>query len=238
MYKSLKKLKRKYGIFNPLQNQLKLDDILSTNFISSLLKDNLYIPFTGWSLRPYCLAYVLNEILINNRKSIIEFGSGISTILIARLAQLNDLDLRLISVEHNLEWQNHIKKILDKEQLDQYVEFASIPLTKSENSLDNLTWYDEENLNKQVKETKFDLVLVDGPPADLGLERFTAMPFLIDKLATSYTIFLDDAHRKDEQQITHLWKKQYDLQFEIHGGTLGVCRKGNHFDSNPVLYSF
>src|SRR5690606_36365313 len=71
-------------------NKFFSEDILSVNFLNTLMNGYPYLPFSGSSLRPFCLNHILNDIVINNRKHIIEFGSGISTILIGRLIKKNN----------------------------------------------------------------------------------------------------------------------------------------------------
>jgi predicted O-methyltransferase YrrM len=58
---------------------------------------------------------MLNDIVINDRKSIIEFGSGLSTIMIGRLIKKNGLDTRVLPVEHDEEWMKALAGILKNE---------------------------------------------------------------------------------------------------------------------------
>ena len=66
--------------------------------ISKLFSDNEFIPFTAWSLSPSILLHILNDIIINDRKSLIEFGSGASTFYIAKLLKNINSESKFISV--------------------------------------------------------------------------------------------------------------------------------------------
>lgn len=94
------------------------------------MNDGTYIPFTSMSLRPYVLIYLLNEIIINNRKKIIEFGAGISTINLERIARNMGNGVKIVSVEENSEWFGLINDMLIKDNLSDYVTFFNVPLEK------------------------------------------------------------------------------------------------------------
>ena len=61
------------------------------------------------SLRPFVLVSLLNEIIINKRNTIIEFGAGISTIMPGRLSKMNNLSTVIVSVKENFNWFNEIE---------------------------------------------------------------------------------------------------------------------------------
>lgn len=57
-------------------------NIQALNSLSLLMDENInkYIPFTDYALSPYSIAHILNDLAINSRKNIVEFGSGTSSI--------------------------------------------------------------------------------------------------------------------------------------------------------------
>jgi hypothetical protein len=61
------------------------NDLLAMSLMHNLIHSGKYLPFTQFSLSPYALATVMNDVVVNRRQRILEFGTGISTILTARL---------------------------------------------------------------------------------------------------------------------------------------------------------
>lgn len=59
-----------------LQNSSrKEDENIALQLLDSLKPINTFLPATTWSLNPSTIVHILNDILINERKNIIEFGS-------------------------------------------------------------------------------------------------------------------------------------------------------------------
>lgn len=220
-------------------NKFLSEDILSINLLSSLIQGYPYIPFSGGSLRPSSLNHIVNDIVINNRSNIIEFGSGISTIVIARLIKKNNLDAILVSVEHDLDWGNQLSKLLNNENLQDVVKLCHAPLSECALSLDNNLWFNSKSLNAYIKDKKFDMVIVDGPPAwmkEKKRSRYPAFPFMIDNLHENYSVYLDDAMREGEQAILKLWEEKFSIKFKYSGNSLAYYYHGNSFFTEPYVY--
>jgi hypothetical protein len=214
----------------------KADDIYSISLLQPLLNGYPFLPFTGASLRPFCLVHILNDIVINGRKSIIEFGSGLSTIMMGRLVKKNNLNVTVFSVEHDKEWAKVMEGILDNEGLTEIVTVACIPLKEWELQGSKYNWYDIELLSHSIEARQFDMVLIDGPPAwEKGKEmaRYPALPFIREKLSAEHSIYLDDADRPGEQYVLEMWKQRYAVDFNITNGTFACHFSGNAFHTSP-----
>lgn len=220
-------------------DNLKLDDIYSIGLLQPLLNGFPFVPFTGASLRPFCLNHIINDVLVNNRKNIIEFGSGISSILIGRLIKNNNLNATLISIEHDLKWRNVLRGYLNTEKLEDVVEVLHLPLMNCKLSIENNDWYDIERLSDSLGDKVFDMVLIDGPPAweaSKGMARYPALPFIRDRLKKDFSIYLDDANRQGESVIIKKWEREYGINFNLAGGTLAFSYGGNAFYTQPFVY--
>lgn len=233
----IKRIIKKLKTFNNLINNA--DFVKRTQidtYCNSLLNNlagKIFLPHTRMSMSAYGLLYLLNEITINNRKNIIEFGSGISTILMARLASINNLDLNIISIDDDEEWINKMKEFLANEDLTKYVKFVFAPLRLNKN---NYEWYQEDAIDQSCVNHKFDLVLIDGPKAYLegkGTIRYGALPYIYTKLNSDNVIFLDDANREGEKQIISKWEEEFKLKFNIENN-LAIAYKGKFYFSNPI----
>lgn len=218
----------------------KADDIYSMSILQPLLTDLPYLPFNGGALRPICIAYILNEIIINQRKMILEFGSGLSTIMMARLIKKNNLDVKIFSVEHNQEWASIIERYLEKENLRQYVNIIRTDLKEIKTNLGNVNWYEYNTIINNINHNKFDLIIVDGPPANAENIKYSRYPALInmtDNFEEDFCLILDDANRKGEQQIIKSFlDMNQDLSFSLISNTIAVFRTSNNFNPIPIYY--
>lgn len=209
----LKKLFKKQQTISQIQfNYSQLNQLFSDT--------SVYIPITKWAISPSTITHVLNDIIIEDRKCIVEFGSGISTIYIAKLLKSNKIKASFYSVESNSDWVEKIKKQLELLDLASYVTFIYAPIQPIRDSFslgDQKLWYDIDVLNEHLISIKdIDLVLVDGPYGGLTPHaRYSAVPYLKDKLAKSYAVFLDDVHRKGEKSIIKSWESILNCQAKV-----------------------
>lgn len=212
---------------------LKLNDIQALVQLQNLT--DFYIPWSASSLRPSALILVLNEIKINNRKIIVECGSGISTIYIAKLLkQCNYRDKKFYSIEHNENWKKIVEHEIKKNDLESFVDLIQAPLNDNSLSWNDTLWYDTKVLNEKFSEENIDLLLIDGPPAykpEIKYSRYPAVPFFMSKLSDEYAVFLDDYDRRSEKRIIKEWSKILGIEFNnANGSRIALGVKGNNFN--------
>jgi len=219
------------------KNKNKIEDIYSYLLIQDLVKFPEYFATTTSSLRFHTLAVILNDIIINQRKSIIEFGSGVSTLAISNLIKKNNLKCSFVSIEDNKEWFDYINSFLSRNDLQKDVKIIYAPLENNDLVLEDNLWYSMQALNNGIsKESKISLAIIDGPAAwkpKIRLSRYPAIPYLINFLAEEYSIYLDDTNRKGEKEVFSLWHQKYNLKFEQINDTSAVCIKGNKLNTIP-----
>jgi hypothetical protein len=168
---------------------------------------------TPWTMRPYTIVHILNEIRMHNRTRVVEFGAGLSTIIIASLLNKEFPGVRIVAIDHSEEWIRSIKDQCKKLGIIDSVEFLVRELVETRERFNGkpVFWYSESGLKSELQGRVFDLVIVDGPPAGNPEEpynRFPAVPFLIKNkmlTETNFSIFLDDTKREGEQEILKLW---------------------------------
>lgn len=176
----------------------------------NLLGSGSYLPQTEMTMSPVTVCHILNEIIINKRKNIIEFGSGNSTVYIAKIIKSLGLQAKFYSVDSDAVWISNVTESLAGIRVQDAVEFIYVPVTETEQYVSVLApsfkWYDAGALQQRTLSEKFDLVIVDGPTGNLcPFSRYPAIPFLLNNLADSYSIFLDDVGRSDEEKILKAW---------------------------------
>ncbi|WP_128763287.1 class I SAM-dependent methyltransferase [Leeuwenhoekiella aestuarii] len=236
-----KKIKR---IVNELRaNQKKMlyaqEQLYASNKLLHLLPRPYFIPETGWSMTPRAIVHCLNLIHIRKAKTIIEFGSGATTLYIAQtLKNLGD-DFIFYSVESDLTWKNAMEAQLDALGLSDSVTILYCPLkdvSKEWAYKEQHLWYDTAILKSEIGDTLFDFVLVDGPfGGSTPYARYSAYPFLTDNSHNGTIWFLDDTSRPMEREIIQTWKTESNLNLSLYK-RYGILASESKFDASPYAF--
>jgi len=196
-----------------------------------------YLPWPGSALAPSALAHVVNDILINRRTDVIEFGSGLSTIYLSKALQR--IGGRLESFESDPDWAELVRSWAREAGVEDVVTITVASLAPCATSLSpTLEWYDSSVVAKRLHGREVDCVLVDGPPAyqsGMALARYPALPAVLEVLAPNCAIYLDDIRRHGEREILVRWQSISDLRFELYPGKGGIARGTRGYSFNPAL---
>jgi predicted O-methyltransferase YrrM len=200
--------------------------------LAPLLTAGPYLPWGAGSMRPAGLVAVCNEIVLSERRSVLELGSGTSTVLLARLLaqQPSNGERCQVAVEHDGRWAAWVEGQLRREDLHSRVSVLHVPLAVHRYAEPGTVWYDEDRLMAGLDAARagraVDLLLVDGPPADTSekvLARYPALPVLRGRLAPGATVVLDDVERAGEQEVLRRWERETGVDFERRGASAGVA---------------
>ncbi len=181
-----------------------------------------YLPWGIGVMRPAGLVAVCNDVVLRDRRRIVELGGGVSTVLLARLLAQGDADAgaRLITVEHDAVWAGWLTAQLEREGLDRFATVVPAPLAPHERAVDGLDWYQagalDSGLDAALRGEPIDLLVVDGPPAwarGFELARYPALPVLRGRLAAGATVVLDDVDRVGEQRVLSRWSEETGAVF-------------------------
>ncbi|MGI9499573.1 MAG: hypothetical protein ACR2P3_06020 [Geminicoccaceae bacterium] len=175
-----------------------------------------FMPWTKAAMRPSTIVHILNEIFINERRSIIEFGSGISTLYLAWAAKKTEA--RVLSIEENEGWSEKIRDLLKRKQLDEFCDVRSVKRRDVSMHGYKSHWYDFDLVKEIIEHKTFDLMIVDGPTAfqkGQADARRPAVDALRANLAENYAIFLDDAMRAGEKRILAAWEASLGLKASL-----------------------
>ena len=204
--------------------------------LQDLLREYGFLPVSGSAMSFESILTICNDILINERKAVIEFGSGISTLAIASLIRRKGLTCRFVSVDGNAAWQEIISRCLHDAGTEEGVELIHAPVAHHRLALAGNTWYDLDSHRDSIAASKFDSVIVDGPEAcndRIALARYPALPFLRDHLDFERCfVLLDDAERSGEREVRRRWKAELgiDLLMKVSKSACGF--RGKCF--NPI----
>src|SRR5690554_6024531 len=127
IYRKLRTIFKSSSYINRITNETVKQN-LGYQILQPLMIGYPYLPYNGGALRPFNISFLLNDIIINDRKIVVEFGSGISTILISRLIKRNNLNCQLISIESNLDWKEQLTRILKDEDIHNNTTIINAPL--------------------------------------------------------------------------------------------------------------
>lgn len=139
-------------------------DILAMQVLAPL--SSRYLPWSMSAMRPSGVVKVLNEIILNRRRHIVELGGGISTCYIGRLLRQRG-EGRLWTVEHDDRWADVLEQTLAGEALSEVVTVVRAPLSPISPAWpgEDTAWYDREAIRDALAGLPVDLLVVDGPPA-------------------------------------------------------------------------
>lgn len=199
---------------------IESENIFAYHQLGNMFESEIFLPLTKWSLSPKQVLHICNDICLNNRKTIVEFGLGFSSICIAQLLKVNKLETQYYCIENNPAWVEKIKRIINVLQLENNITICEVPITDVPINLaykNQQTWYDPQILTDKIGDIhNIDLIVVDAPFAsNLPFARFSAIPYLKEKIALNYSVFLDDTNRMPEREIATEWQKILNCEITI-----------------------
>lgn len=123
---------------------------------------------------------------VGTQGAVLECGSGVSTVLLGALAQLNGFEVW--TLEHEAAWHAVVARELHRHGI-RTVHLCLAPLKEVDA---DVSWYDVSALSlpKMIS-----LVICDGPPNwTTPGARYGVIPVMRDRLAKGWNILLDDAN--------------------------------------------
>jgi predicted O-methyltransferase YrrM len=173
------------------------------------------LPWTEFSMRPVAIEAAVSEVLLNARRSIVECGSGNSTVYLARL--LSQLGVgHVFSLEHDLRWAALTSSLVEREGLTQWATVVHAPLVNG--------WYDR-NVIPIVED--IDLLVIDGPPAnteELAHARYPALPHFSASLARGSAVLMDDVDRPGEREVLERWAREFGIAVQRPHDSFAIIR--------------
>jgi len=189
-------------------------DLHAWQVLRPLTEAGGYLPWSEGSMSPAGLAAVANEVAYAERRTIVELGSGVSTVLLARLA--GQLGGRIWAVEHHPGWAGWVRRSLARDGLGDVATVLDAPLEPHPGALGGAPWYAAAAL-EELPSDGIELLLVDGPPGygdGMARSRYPALPALSGRLADGALVVLDDAQREGEGQILDAWERDEGFTFD------------------------
>lgn len=193
-------------ILKGLGNRLIVDNNLMTKELIAKLElihlMPIYFPYSKYTVSYVDLNEICKSLILRNPNNILEFGSGLSTLVLSKLF-CNYTNVKIFSIEHNFEWFKFMNKQIENNNLKN-IKLIHSNLKKVEFESFSGNWYDLD-FNKFPN---FDAILIDGPPSNsknFPYSRFFSKDVLLDKLNHLGYIYMDDVDRDAEKKILENW---------------------------------
>ncbi len=222
LYRKLVIIENQLGEAGSVQQHLSLQfrqvEALICLYIE--LKPTRSLPETrGWAGSPDFLLMLVSHAKEARPRTIVECGSGLSTLVLARSLALAGLDGRIYSLEHLSEFRRRTAELLARHEVAPWADLLYAPLREYDLPAGKWRWYALDDL----PETQIDMLVVDGPPGDIGpLSRYPAGPLLFHRLSRQATIILAETGRHDEHVLIARWMEEFpDLVPEV-----STCARG------------
>jgi hypothetical protein len=192
-------------------------------------------PTRDWAASPDFLLQLTQHALAVRPKVIVECGSGVSSVVLARCVQLNG-DGKLYCLEHDADHARRTRGELLRHGLAAFAEVVDAPLQPFQHRDSTSGWYAVDGLPKPLA---IDMLVVDGPPMATGpLARYPAAPALFPSLSPRATVFLDDASRPDEMAVLSRWNEEFpelmQASRDCEKGCVVLSRRGSTPSSDPA----
>jgi len=141
--------------------------------------------------------------------AILEFGSGVSTVILAaRMAEMHGDDRpRVFSVDESETYLRDTHQMLAEVGLRRCARLAQREVREQVIRGHSTACYDlDESFLSSFLDIVPDLILVDGPSGG-GTVRLGTLPLVQDHVHAPCTFFLDDALREEEIAVASLWRR-------------------------------
>jgi|GEM_PF-3570109 len=200
--------KRHSAIVNTLRKEIRS----ATSQVDALIQLSTIAPVRepmpisrGWAGSPDMILKLVELIRVHKPKLVVELGSGLSTLWIARTLRENGVG-RLVSLDHDADFAQVTISNVHRHGLSDIVEVRVAPLVNEVvNGAESVPWYD---LAAIADLENIDLAMVDGPPeVTHKFARLPALWMLESKMSEHAVVVIDDAIREAERDLAMQWQE-------------------------------
>jgi glycosyltransferase involved in cell wall biosynthesis len=183
-----------------------------------------------WSISGSGAIELYQRLLSRRPARILDVGSGLSTVVEAAAAAR--YGATVTGLEHDPRHAQRTREMLAAVGLVGVVDLVVAPLVATSHACGTGPWYAGQ------PEGKFDFIVVDGPPRDLG-GRIATFPELIPHRRRGWEFWLFDAGRPEEQACLAAWSRHYRFDASVEGidptGVAVLRSRSHRSGKGPVV---
>lgn len=194
------------SIMDQIDNQVVLlEDYMQ---LMRLVPMSLPMPRPGtWAASEDLLLWLAGEVLEHRPRTVVDLGSGQSSVWMAAAMRTAGYDGRVIGVDHDELFAQGTRELARRQGVEDWLTVIHAPLREQVIEGRSVRWYD---LDALAGIEGIDLLCIDGPPGQgASHARWPALPALHARLSAEATVVLDDMIRRDEQEILEEWTGLY-----------------------------
>ena len=175
----------------------------------------------GSVLSPDAACLLARQLVQHKPSVVVEFGSGVSTTVVAQTLSRLGTGGHLISIDHEAKYLSITEQLLETCALRDAVTTIYAPIKPITISGESYDWY---GLDLERLPNGIGFLIVDGPPSVFEpLARYPAFPALRSKLSDGAIIFVDDYSRRGETGMVRKWITECPslelVEFDTEKGT-------------------
>jgi predicted O-methyltransferase YrrM len=158
----------------------------------------------GWTLAPDALRFVTAVVRALRPRHVLEMGSGLSTRLLAREAAALGNGCVISSVDHDPQynWETSPRESADGSAANVAFHLAPLVVREFGGKLGGAYLIRPDKL---ASKAPVDLVVIDGPPVNLGGREATLYQ-VMDYARPGTLVLLDDSKRPEERAAIRAWQ--------------------------------
>lgn len=194
------------SIMNQIDDQVVLlEDYMQ---LLRLVPMSLPMPRPGtWAASEDLLLWLAGYMLEHRPRTVVDLGSGQSSVWMAAAMRTAGYDGRVFGVDHDEAFAEGTRALARRQGVEDWLTVVDAPLREQEIGGKTVRWYDLDALSG-IQD--IDLLSIDGPPGQgTSHARWPALPALYDRLAPGAVVVLDDMIRRDEQEILEDWMGRF-----------------------------
>lgn len=184
-----------------------VQQIQSLIFLNEYFKPQHPFPPVGdWAACSDFLVQLVSILRDRKPETVVDLGSGLTTLIAAYCLEKNGKGT-VQSFDHDKNYADKTKKILQIHGLEHRAKVFHAPLVKTKIGDEQYLWYEQSALDPKIA---IDVLIVDGPPGSSSdFARYPALPLLYKYMNRSATIMLDDGAREAERIIARRWETEF-----------------------------
>ena len=177
------------------------------------LQPALSLSLGDWELDAASLNYLLAWIRRDRISRVLEFGSGVSTVALAR--ELAPSGGAILSVDQDSLYAERTVRWLREHSLSASAEVVTSPIAETSAGGRKTKCYEfGEQLLQQISAFAPELILIDGPSQASGASRFAVAPIVAPLLSGGVPFAMDDAFRDAELEIARHWQRDATIRLK------------------------